>query len=119
MTKPAVCHWEVMGKDGDKTRDFYTHLFDWEIQKLDGGDYGLVAAAGEGTIGGGIGGANEGDWPGLLVYVQVDDLDKYLEKAESLGGTKVLGPTPIPGHGSMALFKDLDGVTVGLFRGGK
>ena len=119
MSHPAVCHWKIMGKSGEKTREFYGKLFDWEIKKWEGTDYGMVEGSGEGTIGGGLGGANEGEPLGLMVYIMVDDLDKYLAKAEALGGTKKLEPTPIPGIGHFALLTDPDGITVGLFTPGR
>ena len=119
MTKPAVCHWEVMGRDGDKTRAFFAQLFEWDVQKWEGSDYGMVQSGGEGTIGGGLGGVRPGDNPGIIVYVQVDDLQKYLDRAEKLGAKTIVPPSPIPGIGQFAVFADLDGIPVGLFKAGE
>lgn len=52
----------------------------------------------------------------LTVYVAVDDLDKYLKRAEELGGSTVLGPMPVRGIGAFAMLCDPDGNIVGLFR---
>ena len=46
----------------------------------------------------------------------VDDLAKYLARAEDLGGSTVLRPMPIGTIGSFAMFADPDGNTIGLFR---
>jgi predicted enzyme related to lactoylglutathione lyase len=116
---PAVCHWEISGTDGYKTRDFYAKLFDWEIELWSESDYGMVKGAGEGTIGGGIGGTQEGQPPGIIFYIQVDDLQKYLDKAESLGGKTIVPPTPIPEIGAFAIFSDIDGNNIGLFKSGE
>ncbi|MDF1544408.1 MAG: VOC family protein [bacterium] len=116
MAQPVV-HFEIMGKDGVKTREFYGKLFDWDFQVMEGMDYGLVKAAGEGSIGGGVG-ANPNSPPGLTFYIQVDDLQASLDKAESLGGKMLVPPTPIPGTGSFAMFADPDGNAVGLFKAG-
>lgn len=115
MASPVV-HFEILGKDGAKTREFYGSLFDWSYQVHEGMDYGLVAAAGEKSIGGGIGGAPDGVKPLLTFYVQVDDLQAYLDKAEKLGGKTLSPPTPIPGIGSFAWLADPDGNCVGLFK---
>lgn len=49
-------------------------------------------------------------------YVQVDDLDAYLKKAESLGGRTVVPPTEIPNMVTFAMFADPDGNAVGLIK---
>lgn len=116
MTKPAVCHWEIMGRDGDKTREFYGKLFDWDVKRWGEMDYGMVEGAGEGTIGGGLGGIRDGEKPYIIFYVMVDDLQKYLDKAKSLGGQQIVPPTPIPEVGSFAIFADPDGNKIGIFK---
>ena len=115
MASPVV-HFEILGKDGAKTREFYSGLFDWKFDVQAEMDYGLVAAAGEKSIGGGIGGAPEGVNPLLTFYVQVDDLQAYLDRAEKLGGKTVSPPATIPGIGSFAWLADLDGNCVGIFK---
>jgi len=115
MANPVV-HWEIGGTDTAKTRAFYAKLFDWDVQTYEGMDYGMVQPAGEGSIGGGIGPVPPGGSPYVTFYVQVDDLQKSLDRAGSLGGTTVLPPTPIPGIGSCAMFADLNGVVIGLFK---
>ena len=50
----------------------------------------------------------------VTVYIQVDDLQKYLDKAETLGGRTIVPPTTVPGMVKFALFMDLDGNAVGL-----
>jgi len=48
--------------------------------------------------------------------VGVDDVAGALEKAESLGGTKLVGPMEVPG-GNIGLFTDPEGHVVGLWSG--
>ncbi|MEK7217098.1 MAG: VOC family protein, partial [Chloroflexota bacterium] len=65
---------------------------------------------------GGIGPAQQE--PGhVTVYVQVDDLDAYLKKAESLGGKTLMPPTEIPGVVTMAMFADPEGNVIGMIKG--
>ena len=91
MAQPVV-HFEIAGKDPAKTREYYGKLFGWEFQMPEGMDYGLVAAAGEGSIGGGVAGVQPGQQPYVTIYTQVDELKAYMEKAETLGGKIVLPP---------------------------
>jgi len=114
----GVVHWEISSKDYKKAQEFYGKLFDWKIEEPPEMPYGMVEAAGEGTIGGGIGPVQDGQAPALTFYVMVDDLQAYLDRAESLGGKTLVPPSPIPGIGSFAIFADPDGLAIGLFKRG-
>jgi predicted enzyme related to lactoylglutathione lyase len=52
----------------------------------------------------------------VLFYVGVDDLEASTEKAKALGAEVVLPPTEVPGMGSFAWLKDLEGTTFGLWK---
>ena len=43
-------------------------------------------------------------------------LEKYLERAETLGGKRLMGPMPVGLMGTFAMFTDPDGLVIGLFR---
>ena len=48
--------------------------------------------------------------------MRVDDLDTYLDRAEQLGGKRLVPPTDLPGDfGRFAVFTDPDGNQVGLW----
>jgi uncharacterized protein len=51
----------------------------------------------------------------VTVYVQVDDVKAYLDKAVSLGGKMLLPPVSIP-TGTFAWMADPDGNTIGLWK---
>jgi len=52
----------------------------------------------------------------VTVYVQVDDLQAYLDKANQLGGKTLVPPVEIPEPGSFAWLADLDGNIIGLWK---
>jgi uncharacterized protein len=114
MGKPVV-HWEIVGKDGQKLQQFYAGLFDWKIDANNPFNYGMVDTGGAGGINGGIGPSQDG--PAVRVYIQVDDLQAFLDRAERLGGKTLMPPTEIPGAVTMAMFKDPEGNQVGLVKG--
>lgn len=116
MAKPVV-HFEISVTNREKATDFYSKLFDWKTNTAPGFDYTLVEPAGDKSNGGGIGPIQPGQKPSVTFYVNVDDLQAYLDKAERLGGKTVLPPTPIPNVGACAMFADLDGNVIGLFKG--
>ena len=115
MPHPVV-HFEIAGKDGAKLQDFYRKLFDWKIEVDPQINYGMADTGGEG-INGGVFQAPPESPPYITFYVQVDDLQAYLDKAQSLGGTTMVPPTPIPNVGAFAMFHDPEGNLVGLFNG--
>lgn len=114
MPNPVI-HFEICGKDGKQLQDFYRDLFDWRIdtQSLEG--YGMVPAE-TGGIGGGIFQAPPDIPPYVTFYVQVDNLQAYLDKAVQRGGKAAVPPTEIPNIGWFAMFVDPAGHTLGLFK---
>jgi predicted enzyme related to lactoylglutathione lyase len=90
--KNPVVWFEVVGSDGSTLRRFYSDLFGWKIDDAgDGSGYGLVQAADKG-IAGGIGRSPDGGAGAVTFYVEVDDPQAYLTKAEALGGRTVVPP---------------------------
>jgi predicted enzyme related to lactoylglutathione lyase len=115
----AVVHFEVIGKDGDATKAFYGELFDWEIDDNNPMKYGIVARESASTfdgigIGGGVAGGPEGYDGHVTFYVQYDDVEEGLAKAESLGGKRIFGPDEIMPGLVIGQFSDPEGRMVGL-----
>jgi predicted enzyme related to lactoylglutathione lyase len=114
----AVAFFEVVSPDHERVQKFYGELFGWQVAAYPAmGGYGLVdTGAGEGAIGGGIGPSSGPGDKGVKIYVRVDDLDAYLDRAEMLGGKRLVPPTDLPGDfGRFAAFTDPDGNQVGLW----
>ena len=117
----AVVHFEVIGKDGDRLKSFYGDLFEWKIDSDNPMDYGLIEREGNtgsegGGIGGGIAKGPDGYEGHVTFYVEVDDIAASLEKAESLGGTKVFGPDVVMPGLELGQFRDPEGHVIGLMR---
>jgi predicted enzyme related to lactoylglutathione lyase len=53
----------------------------------------------------------------VTFYVESDDLKASLDKAESLGGKRVMEPMDIPDGPAIAMFADPQGNVVGLVKG--
>jgi predicted enzyme related to lactoylglutathione lyase len=117
MGQPVV-HFEIIGSDPAALRRYYGELFGWEFDTTgpvaepvsEAGNYGFTQP-GDGIPGGIGGGANH---PGhVLFYVAVPDVEEALTKAESLGGTRTLGPAGRPGL-VVGQFTDPEGHLIGL-----
>ena len=118
MGQPVV-HFEVIGKDGEKLRSYYSELFGWEIDANNPMKYGIVAREGNVSsdgvgIGGGVGGGPEGYDGHVTFYVQVPDVEEALVKAESLGGTRMMGPDDVMEGLTIGLFTDPEGHVIGV-----
>ena len=121
MGQPVV-HFEVIGKDGDKLKSYYSELFGWEIDSDNEMKYGLVQRDGNTNadgagIGGGIAGGPEGYDGHLTFYVEVPDAEAALAKAEELGGTRVMGPDQVMEGLVIGQFADPEGHVVGVVQG--
>jgi uncharacterized protein len=117
MGQPVV-HFEVVGKDGPALHRYYAELFGWNINVDNPMNYGLVDGKdnGEGGIGGGVGQGPEGYGGHVTFYVAVPDVEEALQKAESLGGTRVMGPEDIMGMVVLGQFKDPEGNLIGVVK---
>jgi uncharacterized protein len=120
MGQPVV-HFEIIGADAERLKSYYSELFGWQINSDNPMNYGIVQPArnvsGEGSgIGGGIGSGPEGYTGHVTFYVEVPDVAAALAKAESLGGTKVMGPDKVMEQVEIGLFEDPEGHLVGVVK---
>ena len=110
MPNPVV-HFEIQVKDAEAAQEFYSRLFDWDIQADNPMQYGVVDTQ-AGGINGGV--TTDPAAPRVVFYVEVDDLQGYLDRAESLGGKTLAPPREIPGVVTFAIASDPEGNVIGL-----
>jgi predicted enzyme related to lactoylglutathione lyase len=121
MGQPVV-HFEVIGLDGDKLRDYYGELFGWEFDADNEMNYGVVSREGavnsDGIgIGGGVGKGPDGYDGHVTFYVEVADVEAALAQAERLGGSRVFGPETLMERLTLGQFTDPEGHLIGLVQG--
>ena len=117
MGQPVV-HFEIIGSDPARLRSYYGDLFGWEFQigaaateaVSQSGNYGFVDGAG---INGGVGGG-DGYEGRVLFYVGVPNVEAALQKAESLGGMRQMGPEGTSGTLVVGRFTDPEGNLIGV-----
>ncbi|MGH2903286.1 MAG: VOC family protein [Solirubrobacteraceae bacterium] len=119
MGAPVV-HFEIMGRDADALRGYYSQLFGWSFDTDNPMNYGTISREDNSTpdgggIGGGIGAAPEGYDGHVTFYVAVPDVEVALTKAESLGGSRMMGPETIMDTMIIGMFTDPEGHVIGLF----
>lgn len=109
-----IKHIEIAGKSGEQLKKFYAELFDWRIERKDvsGFDYYDIDIALGGKPSAGI--RNEPDGKAeIVVYIEVDNLDETVAKAEKLKA-KVRIPPMAYGDLTFALIEDPEGNPIGL-----
>jgi predicted enzyme related to lactoylglutathione lyase len=114
MSSHPIVHVEISSSDLEASGRFYSQLFGWKIEHTPELNYTTFQA--EGGPGGGFNPISETNPAGtVVVYVDSDDIQADLAKAESLGAATVVPKTEIPQMGWFAMFRDPSGNTVGLY----
>lgn len=124
MPDPVV-HFEIPGDDLELLSNFYSRLFDWQIEKIPGDMEYYTVATGPadergmpskpGTIFGGLTPRMAPDQRPVN-YVEVSDIDTYVARAGELGAQVAMGRTEVPGMGAFALLVDPDGNSFGIWQ---
>ena len=122
MGQPVV-HFEITGRDGEQLQSYYSELFGWDIDANNEMKYGTISRDGntnsEGVgIGGGIATGPEGYEGHVTFYVEVPDVEASMAKAESLGGTRMMGPEEVMPGLTIGLFTDPEGHVIGVIQSG-
>lgn len=113
----AVGWFEIHGGPFDAQRRFYSDLFGWTISVSEnpGFTYGEIQnPVSEYGMGGALSASEDGR-TGIVLWASVDDPQKYLEKAESLGARTETEPMKANEHLTVATFIDPQGNRFGLF----
>ena len=112
MGQPVV-HFEIGCRDSGKTADFFAKMFGWQMQAM--GPATMIDTAAGSGIQGHISALGHEPHNYTIVYVQVDNVQGYLDKATGLGGKTLVPPVEIP-TGTFAWLADPEGNTVGLWK---
>jgi len=119
-----VVHFEIIGKDPERLRNYFGELFGWSFDTSspvaeavsEPSNYGFVnrVTTPDGTgIPGGVGGGT--GYPAHVVfYVGVPDVEAALREAERLGGKRRLGPERAPTGLVIGHFTDPEGNLIGV-----
>ena len=118
-----VVHFEVPFEDGDRARGFYKEAFGWQVMEMPEMGYTIVMTGPSGDSGptesgfinGGMLSRQQAAAPGPVIVVDVDSIEATLERIDGLGGTTVVGKTPVGDMGFAAYFTDPEGNVIGLW----
>ena len=114
MSNPVV-QWQIVAQQPEKVAQFYSDLFGWRIRKDNSLGYRALEPGGNRGIPGGVWPRGEEGHNLVQLFVEVDDIDAYLQKAESLGAKTLIPRQSLPDGDSMALLIDPAGLSVALY----
>ncbi len=117
----TIVHFEIPADQPERAVEFYRELFGWEIKKFEGSvaggmEYWMVQTVptdAEGRperpgVNGGLMRRMYPDQP-LVNYINVENVEESVSRAERLGAKVLMGKTPVPGMGWFAQLKDPEG----------
>ena len=127
---PTIVHFEVPSDNLERTKRFYTELFGWKMEKMQGmGQREYWTFSTSSSDSGGGNNSNGGDGSGrsteqrtisggmmerqmpqepIMVYIGVDSVTEYSNKVERLGGKVIKQKTEVPGYGWFAICTDTE-----------
>lgn len=124
---PRVVHFEIHAGDPDRAINFYSQLFGWTFNKFEGGPMPYwVIKTGDDPIGidGGLhprkgnGNTDVDEVIGYVCTINVDNLDKNLERAVQLGAAVCVPKFTVPHVGDLVYCKDTEGNIFGMLQPG-
>ena len=112
MSNPVV-HFEIGCQNNEQTATYVSQLFGWKMQGM--GPATMIDTGSGSGIQGHITALGHEPQRYTIFYVQVDDVQAFLDKAGKLGGKTLVPPVQIP-TGTFAWFADPEGNTIGLWK---
>ena len=117
--KNRVTWFEIIGKDAGALHKFYGEVFGWKLTPpvAEMGNYSMLAEQGptDKGAGGGIGG-DPNDGARVSIYIEVDDPQRYLDRAQRAGATILMPATQITPDTMIGMFRDPAGNTNGVLK---
>lgn len=116
MAHGDITHVDIPVSDLAQASSFYGEVFGWQISTSPGfEDYPMWQAPNK-ISGGGLAPRSEG-FTQPRSTVEVDSIEETLAKVEQIGGSVLMGKTPISETSWWAIFADPDGNQIGLYEG--
>ncbi|MGB3340461.1 MAG: VOC family protein [bacterium] len=109
----GFCHIEIPTTDSQESKGFYEKIFGW---KMDESNPEYIQFSTPDNEGGGFTSSSKPVQDGVVLYIEVKDIEKKLKEIEEAGGKIIKEKTGIsPEFGFYALFDDPCGSLIGLW----
>jgi predicted enzyme related to lactoylglutathione lyase len=108
--------WQIVAREPDAVARFYSATFGWKVQTNNALGYRELNTGSERGISGGV-------WPSppeghnlVQLFIEVDDIDAYIEKATAHGASVIVPKSELPDGDALAIMLDPAGLSFGLHR---
>jgi predicted enzyme related to lactoylglutathione lyase len=109
-----ISYVQIPAADVERSADFYETVFGWNIRRRDGGRIAFDDTSGD-VSGTWLADRPPSSEPGLLLYVNVENVEQTSEKIIEAGG-EIATPLTSQGEGeAFATFRDPAGNVLGIF----
>jgi predicted enzyme related to lactoylglutathione lyase len=108
----SIVHFEIPADDIQRAKTFYSKLFGWKIEGVQGMDYSMIDVYG--APGGGMMKRMHPDQQ-ITNYIGVPSVDDYSAKVEMLGGKIIVPRKAIPGMGYLVICMDTENNAFGIW----
>ena len=115
MAIGEITHIELPSNDTERAQSFYSELFGWPMQQVEGMQDYTMFQSGPGEFGGALGKRGVSAPDRMRIYVEVESLEAAVAKTVELGGTVAVEITDVPGQGRYAAVVDTEGNEIGLW----
>lgn len=109
---PSIVHFEIPAEDLQRAKNFYSKLFGWKIEGMQGMDYMMIDTYG--APGGGMMKRVHPDQQ-ITDYIGVPSVDEYAAKVEMLGGKVMVPKKAVPGMGYFVICMDTENNSFGIW----
>jgi predicted enzyme related to lactoylglutathione lyase len=118
MPNPVV-RWQIVAQNPDLVATFYRDVFGWKAAANNALGYRELTSGEQRGIDGGVW-PNAPNAPNLVqLFIEVDDIQAYAERATKAGARVVVPPSQLPDGDRMAILLDTAGLSFGLFTPGR
>ncbi len=107
-----MVHFEIPADDPQRAKNFYSKLFGWKIESMQGMDYMMIDTYG--APGGGMMKRVHPDQQ-ITDYIGVPSVDEYSAKVEMLGGKIMVPKKAVPGMGYFVICMDTENNVFGIW----
>lgn len=113
---PRVVHFEINADNPKRAINFYTKVFEWNIQEWEGPMEYWLATTGEKDEPGIDGAIAKRQYPDVTTVntISVPSIDDFMVKITDHGGRIVTEKKTIPGIGHFCYCQDTEGNTFGI-----
>ncbi|HLY60653.1 MAG TPA: VOC family protein [Terriglobia bacterium] len=113
-TNGKICYIQIPALDIQRSAEFYSQVFGWQLRQRGDGRTAFDDATGE-VSGTWVTGRKPSSEPGLLIYIMVDSVAAAIDKVIAHGG-EIVQPIGADAPEITARFRDPGGNVIGLYQ---